>query len=104
MNAMNIPGFTAEATLYNSATSYRSSFLFQTDMGNVTPQLRPENPAGFCYCNGETCVCGSDIIIVPFGAGGTGEDAADKRIEVACRKHCITRFRGALQNACLQDC
>jgi hypothetical protein len=40
MNTMNMPGFTAEATLYNSVSSYRSSFLSQTDIAlNVTPQL-----------------------------------------------------------------
>jgi hypothetical protein len=37
---MNMPGFTAEATLYNSVTPYRSSSFIQTEVGlNVTPQI-----------------------------------------------------------------
>jgi hypothetical protein len=37
---MNIPGFTAEVTLYNSVTPYRSSCFIHTEVGlNVTPQL-----------------------------------------------------------------
>ena len=47
---MNMPGFTAEATLYNSATSYRSSCVIHTEIGlNVTPQLAGNWP--YVWCN-----------------------------------------------------
>jgi hypothetical protein len=37
---MNMPGFTADAALYNSVTPYRSSCFGPTEIGlNVTPQL-----------------------------------------------------------------
>jgi hypothetical protein len=37
---MNMPGFTAEVTLYCSATPYRSSSFVHTEVGlNVTPQM-----------------------------------------------------------------
>lgn len=46
---MNMPGFTAEATLYNSATPYRSSYVIYTETGlNVTPQLPLNWPEVWC--------------------------------------------------------
>jgi len=52
---MNMPGFTAEATLYNSATPYRSSGVIHTEIGlNVTPQWPPDWPDIFerrCIAN-----------------------------------------------------
>jgi hypothetical protein len=37
---MNIPGFTAEATLYKTVSSYRLSSFIHTEIGlNVTPQF-----------------------------------------------------------------
>ena len=37
---MNMPGFTAEVTLYSSVTPYRSHCFIHTEVGlNVTPQL-----------------------------------------------------------------
>jgi len=41
---MNMPLFTAEATLYNSVTPYRSSCFSPTEIGlHVTPQLGSNN-------------------------------------------------------------
>jgi hypothetical protein len=37
---MNTPGFTAEATLYKTVTSYRSNGVIHTEVGlNVKPQM-----------------------------------------------------------------
>lgn len=45
---MNMPKFTAEATLYNSATLYRSNRVIRAEIGfNVTPQF----PTELVKCN-----------------------------------------------------
>ena len=44
---MNMPGFTAEASLRHPVTSDRSPFLFDTDIAlTVTPQM--DNPEVRC--------------------------------------------------------
>ena len=51
---MNMPGFTAEASLRNSVASYRSHSLFHTEIAlTVTPQM-PVDPVevwcrAFCW-------------------------------------------------------
>jgi hypothetical protein len=60
---MNLPRFTAEASLYNSATPYLSSCVNHAEMGlNVTPQLRSQFFS--CVCGsgslGDFCLCDDD--------------------------------------------
>src|SRR6266436_5700689 len=94
---MNMPGFTAEATFYNSVASYRSSFLFQPGIGvNVTPQLQPEWPR-ICVCShrddgSQTCFCDPVPIKAPFGAGPPGQGGIDKKNAARCRSNCIIHF------------
>lgn len=100
------PGFTAEATLrpagtpYGFAASIRSSTAFA-----VMPQLQPQNPTGFCVCEGDECFCGPTLISAPFGAGGYSTGGVN-RAEIACRSYCYRKFgtNTVLRKACLEEC
>jgi hypothetical protein len=103
VNSINMPGFAAESSLYNSLTSYRSNFLFSTGRTlNVAPQLGPAWPR-LRICVGNICFVDPTPIHVPFLVGGSEGGGA---FDVACRVHCYSRFRNdAVQlEACLRDC
>lgn len=58
MNAKNMPGFTAEASLYTSGTQYNmNATRFKKAGADIRPQLRPW-PKDWCIPG---CVCVSPI-------------------------------------------
>jgi hypothetical protein len=75
---MNIPGFTAEVTLYRSVTPYRSSCFIHTEAGlNVTPQL------GFI---GEWL---ARVIADAVWYGGTSGGGGSSPADIVERRNCI---------------
>jgi hypothetical protein len=53
MNAPNLPGFTAEVSLYKSGGSYYAMVAGSAGSSRITPQLRVNDPV-FCLA---ACVC-----------------------------------------------
>jgi hypothetical protein len=98
---MNIPGFTAEATLYKSITSYRPGCFFHGEIGvNVVPQLfmvyEPWDGAG----SG-----GGGIPILSGGGSGEGGGSGRvDRLEANCRLACQRFQAGPARQACLDEC
>ena len=101
---MNMPGFTAEASLYNGNVRYQSTTEATRYGGLVQPaQVFSDvfNPTGFCYCLGSECFCGPELINAPIGGGGSPVD----HYLAQCRARCYhSRKRGAALAACLADC
>jgi hypothetical protein len=85
---MNMPGFTAEATLYNSVTPYRSSRFIHTEIGlNVIPQIGFTSKWMEMNFIGEWMArLSSDAAFFSGGSsGGSGSSPAD----IAERKLCL---------------
>jgi hypothetical protein len=87
---MNMPGFTAEATLYNSVTPYRSSSFIHTEVGfNVTSQIGFTSKwieANFDWIDGlsaETGFFGS-----VSGGGNSPADIAERKLCLGLRRSC----------------
>jgi len=97
---MNMPGFTAEATLYNSVTPYCSSSFIHTEVGsNVTPQIGFTSKWMEMNFIGEWMARLSSESAFFGGVSGGGSSPAD----IAERKLCIA-LRGKCgrgdRNAC----
>jgi hypothetical protein len=89
---MNMPGFTAEATLYNSVTPYRSSSFIQTGVGlNVTPQLGFTSEWMEMNFIGEWMARLSSEAAFFGGVSGGGSspaDIAERRLCLGLRRSC----------------
>ena len=95
MNTMNMPGFTAEHSLYRTNRHFHtgvSDTLSVLD-AEVRPQLRCL-PVG-----GGDIICGD----IPGGGGGGGDDRGD-RFEAQCRAGCLRIRSVAARRQCLADC
>lgn len=89
---MNMPGFTAEATLYNSVTPYRSSSFIHTEVRlNVTPQIGFTSPWIEANFIGEWMArLSSDAAFFGgvSGGGSSPADIAERRICLGLRRSC----------------
>lgn len=90
---MNMPGFTAEHSLY------RTEGHFHTGVSDTSRVFSDEvRPQLICQWRGGDLICGEQ----PFG--GSGSLGGDKT-EAQCRAGCYrTKKRGAALRACLADC
>ncbi len=59
MIAMNIPGFTAEASLYNTSQLYRLQTSFGTAAQEIIPQ-RMKLKTVQCACDSQSDICVCD--------------------------------------------
>jgi len=92
MNIMNMPGFTAEHSLYKTDEHFHTnvSDTFRVFNAEVIPQL-------ICQWNGEDLICYDE----PFGGGPNfGGDKSYPR----CRAGCYRTKRGAALRECLDEC
>jgi hypothetical protein len=92
MNTMNMPGFTAEHSLYRTDEHFHTnvSDTFRVFDAEVIPQL-------ICYWNGPDLICGDE----PFGGGpNIGRDHTLPQ----CRARCYRTKHGAALKECLADC
>lgn len=91
---MNIPGFTAEVSIYNSLTTYYPNDFIHTEIGlglNVIPQL---------WCAGDLCWYQDDVF---YDGGGNYENGGRDLGEIQCRRKCYG-LHGNNRKACLDDC
>ena len=60
MNAVKIPGFSADAALYETSGyyMYRASNLWRAHQTGVMPQMR--NTGGYILCHSGGCSCNSE--------------------------------------------
>jgi hypothetical protein len=89
---MNVPGFTAEHSLYRTDEHFHTRVLdtFRVFSAAVTPQL-------ICQWNGGDLICGDE----PFG----GTPSFGNHSYAQCRAGCYHRsLRGAALRACLAEC
>lgn len=99
---MNIPGFTAEDSLYRTSGRYQmtsSTRRVKLNASLVQPSAAIYQDGRF-VCNGEVTDEGF-INCYPLGGGGE-----DPRIAVQCRRACWNLHRGdpAARAECLADC
>lgn len=89
---MNMPGFTAEHSLYRTDGHFHSGLpnTFRVLDAEVRPQL-------ICHFDGGDLICGDE----PFGGTpGLGGDHSYAQ----CRARCYRTQRGAALRECLADC
>ena len=80
---MNVPGFTASASLYRSPVSYLvGSEAGQLADSSVRPAMMSVYVDGQFYCYGE--VTGDGVVCGGGGGGGAGGGGRDP----ICRPHC----------------
>jgi hypothetical protein len=79
MNTTHIPGFTAEASLYELGKHYHAVSIENTDSSRIVPQLSKRNDPAlacleFCFCCGRYansyCCILCDICTEIYSRGG----------------------------------
>jgi hypothetical protein len=86
MNDINIPGFTAEHSLYGD---YRQTYAYASDTRHpLAPEIVPQG----CIVLDGVLVC--DLPGIP----------TDPRSDARCRARCYRTFHGAALKECLGEC
>jgi hypothetical protein len=115
MNAIRMPGFTADASLFAPSVNYRldRSYVEPFSLG-VEPQLQPNNPRepanqldvpGPGECVQGVCVDGYCNYTLCNGYGGSYDNGGLSRGEIQCRRKCYsTSHNKAVLTRCLGEC
>lgn len=106
MSAINMPGFTAEDSLYKTSGLYQMASTIhgiELNANLVQPSLAIYIDGRF-VCNGEVTDNGF-INCYPLGGGGGGSGGGgpDPRCLLQCRRNCL-RKPPAQRAACRADC